>query len=145
MFKWQIVHTHYGRTPWRNMRKSHRWPSSRIEGHSRKILLASHKGRLLKLRTAVQAVPTTCWLAQGASKRAQIDLQPMAVPYLGDRYSEAIPFSVTIDDVPCDCNRIFHKVDRAWASSTDHNPQDPALCVEEHSMSFWSPKTVGVW
>jgi len=47
--------------------------------------------------------------------------------------------------VPRGCHKILHKVDRGWASSAYHNPQDPTLCVEEHSVPLWNPKTVGVW
>ena len=74
MCKWWAVHGHYGRTSQRDMRESHRWSSSLVEGCSRRILLANHEGRLHEVCTAVQAVPVTCWLAQGAPRRAEIDL-----------------------------------------------------------------------
>jgi len=31
-----------------------------------------------------------------------------------------------------------------YTISAYHNPQDPTLRVEKHSMPLWSPKTVGV-
>jgi len=54
------VHMHYGRTSRRDMRESHRWLSSLIEGCSHRILLANHEGRLHEVCTMVQAVPATC-------------------------------------------------------------------------------------
>jgi len=68
----------------------------------------------------------------------------LAVPYLGNRYSGAIPFGGTADEIPCGCHRVFHEVDRGWASSVDYSPQDPTLCVEKYIMPLWRPKTVGV-
>jgi len=71
--KWWAVHAHYGITSRRDMRESHWWSSSLIEGHSRWILLANHEGRLYEVCTAMQIVPTTCWLAQGTPRRVEID------------------------------------------------------------------------
>jgi len=58
------------------MRESHRWSSSLVEGCSHKILLANYEGRLHKVCTAVQAVPTTWWLAQGAPEELRSIYSP---------------------------------------------------------------------
>jgi len=83
-------------------------------------------------------------LAQSATRRAHIDLQPLAVPYLGNRYTETFPFGDTANEVPRGRHRVFHEVDRSRASGVDYDPQDSALRVEEHSMPLWSTETVGV-
>ena len=144
LHKWWTMHVHHDRAPRRDMWESHRRPSSLVKSHSRRILLANHEGRLHKVRTTMQVVPTTCWLAQCAPRGVTIDPQPMAVSYLGDRHSRTIPFSGATDEVPCGCHWILYKVDRGRASCANHNPQDPTLCVEEHSMPIWNPKTLGV-
>jgi len=85
------------------------------------------------------------WLAQGATRRAQVDLQPLVVSYLGNRYTGTFPFGDTTDEVPHGHHRVLHEVDRGQASGADDYPQDPALCVEEHSQPFRSTETFGVW
>ena len=54
--KWWAVHVHYGRTSRGDMRKSHRWSSSLVEGYSRRLLMANHEGRLHEICTVVQTV-----------------------------------------------------------------------------------------
>ena len=55
-----------------------------IQGGTCRLLLVNRKAKLRRVRPAVQAVPTTCRLAQGAARRAEVNLQPMASPYLGN-------------------------------------------------------------
>jgi len=83
-------------------------------------------------------------LTQGATRRTQIDLQPLVVPYLGNRYSRAFPFGGKADEVPHGFHRVFHEVDRGRTSGPDYGPQDSALRMEEHSVSLRSIETVGV-
>jgi len=59
----------------------------------------------------VQAMPATRQLAQGTPRRVEVDLQPMAISYLGDRHSGALSFGSATDEVPRGCHRILHKVD----------------------------------
>ena len=100
-----------GIAPRRDMWESYRWSISSIEGHSCGILLANHKGRLHEVRTAVQAVSTTRLLAQGAARRAQVDLQPVAFPYMGNRYPGALSSGDKTDEVPRGRHRVLHEVD----------------------------------
>ena len=44
--------------------------------------------------------------------RVEIDLQPVAISYQGDRYSDTFPFGSTTYEVPRGCHRVFHEVDR---------------------------------
>jgi len=92
----------------------------------------------------MQAVPTTRQLAQHAPRRVEINIQPMAIPYVGNRYSGAFSFGNKADEVPRGCHRILHEVDRSRTSSTDHGPQGPALRVEEHSLLFRDPEKVSI-
>ena len=110
MCKRRAVCMDNARTPQRDMRGSYRWSIFSIEGHSCGILLANHKGRLHKVCTAVYAMSAT--LAQGVTRRAQIDLQPLAVPYLENRITGTFPLGDTADEVLRGRHRVFHEVDR---------------------------------
>ena len=73
-----------------------------------------------------------------------INIQPVAIPYVGNRYFGAFSFGNKADEVPHGRHRILHEVDRSRTNSTDHGPQGPTLRVEEHSVSFRGPKEVSI-
>ena len=72
-----------------------------IEGRSCRLLLAKSERKLHEVRPAVQAVSTTRRLAQGAARRAEVDLQPMVISHVGNRHYGALSFGDKADKVPC--------------------------------------------
>jgi len=83
--------------------------------------------------------------ANSANRRVAIDPQPTAFPHMGDWYLGLVSPSSLADEVPGGSHWVLHQVDRSWAHRIDHGPQGSALCVEEHSLSFWNPKAFSVW
>ena len=73
-------------------------------------------------------------------KGAEIDLQPMALPHMGNQYSGAFPFGDKADEVFDSRHRVLHEVDRGRTSGTDHRTQGTTLCVEEHRVSLRGAK-----
>jgi len=68
----------------------------------------------------------------------------MVVLYLGDQHSGTIPSSSATDEVSYGCHLVLYEVDRGRVSCANQNSQDPTLRMEEHSVSFWNPKMLGV-
>jgi len=50
--------------------------------------------------------------AQGAARGAQVDLQPLAFLYMGNRYPGFFPFGDKAYEVPRGHHRVLHEVDR---------------------------------
>jgi len=69
----------------------------------------------------------------------------MVVSHLGDRHPGTISSSSSIDEVSHGHHRVLYKVDKGITRSTNHNSQDSTLRMDEHSLSFWNPKALGVW
>jgi len=49
---------------------------------------------------------------QGAARGAQVDLQPLPFPYMGNQYPEALAFGNKAYEVPRGRHRVLHEVDR---------------------------------
>ena len=76
-----------------------------------RLLLAHNDGRLQEICPVLQAMPAARRLAQGAPKRAKVNLQPLAVPYLGNRYSRTLSIGDQTNEVFGCRDRVLHKVD----------------------------------
>ena len=64
---------------------SHIWRSiAGDKDYPCRLLLAHDERRLQEIRPALQAMPAARRLAQGTPRGAEVDLQPLAVPYLGN-------------------------------------------------------------
>jgi len=74
----------------------------------------------------------------------ELDLQPLAIPHLGNRHSGTLSLGDTADEVPHGRHRVLHEVDRGCTSGADHGPQSPAHRVEEHSVPLRSSQAFGV-
>ena len=81
------------------MRKSRRRSSSGRENPPCRLLLANNEGGLQEVRTVLQAMPAARRLAQSASRGVEVDLQPLAVSYLGNRHPGTIPAGDQADEV----------------------------------------------
>ena len=99
MCTWREVHENLGRAPRRNMRKPRRGSSSGREDSPCRLLLAIDERRLQEVCPVLQTMPTTRRLAQGASRGVEVDLQPLAVSYLGNRHPGTFPAGDQADEV----------------------------------------------
>jgi len=106
--------------------------------------LANHEGRLQGIRTALQTMPATRRLAQNAPRRAKINLQPLAVSYVGNRYSGALSVGDQANEVLGCSDRVLHEMDRSGTSSPDHLTQDSEFRMEEHCVPFWCAQAFSI-
>ena len=60
----------------------------------------------------MQAVSTARRLVQGAARRVEFDLQPVAISHMGNRYSGALSFGGKTNEIPCGSHKVFYEVDR---------------------------------
>ena len=106
----------------------------------RRLLLAHDEGRLQEICPTLQAVSAARRLAQGALRRVEVNLQPLAVPHVGNRHSGTLLASDQANEVFGRGDRILHQMDRGRTSSPDHCTQNPEFRVEKIVSRFGVPK-----
>jgi len=67
-----------------NMWESRRGSSSGCKNSPCRLLLANDEGRLQEVCTVLQAMSAARRLAQSTSRRAEVNLQPLAISHLGN-------------------------------------------------------------
>ena len=77
----------------------------------------TNEGRLQEIRPALQAMPAVRRLAQGTPRRVKVNLQPLAVPHVGNRHSGALLVSDQENEVFGCGDRILHKMDQGRTNS----------------------------